>query len=187
MEIDVNDILEEVEGVGSMAPVAMDDGSNPSVWKASGVADETVKIRLQPRRQTVLRGVAVGVVGLCTTLLVTVALLGKDEAPAPAAGGSISAAPVATAFSREPAPEAPDPSPWTAVAEPSTTPPSSGTISVARGAGPLVIDGARSTATAVVVPCGSHSLRVGRGATRSVVVPCGGSLAVERSGKISVH
>jgi hypothetical protein len=192
MEIDAQDILEEeVQGGGSISPMAIDPDSEPSLEtspggspsaKSKGWTEETVRIRVSPIRRRVLYSIPIGVVGLCAALLVTVALRPRGSVQSSAVAASM---PIATASPRVSAPPPADTS-WTSVA-PLVAPPTSGTITVARNAGGLVVDGARVTSTSVVVACGTHSIRVGRGSARAVDVPCGSTVALDRNGKASVR
>jgi len=135
----------------------------------------------QLRHRRALRAVVGSVMGVSLTVLLLAAIRhGSGEASAHASRSTSAV----TSWS------APTPTrntaPWSSVDTESSTSPS-GTITALPGAGPLIIDGRRATAATVVVPCGQHVLRAGRGAPRSVVVPCGGSLNVERNGTTTVR
>jgi hypothetical protein len=188
-EIEAADILEDesIEDGGSIAPVMLvaDDPSEPSLPRAALGAEETVHIRGRGRRQAVLRGVAIGVVGLCATLLVAVGVRARDV------GASVAGTARATGQSAAAAPATPtrhvDYSAWVPVQSPGATPEvaSFSTVTVSPSMGQVLVDGKRLGAQGAIVACGSHAVRIGRGPLRKVEVPCGGNIAIER-GRISV-
>jgi hypothetical protein len=176
-EIDAVDILEHSLG-GSVGEVVVGTWPPAPSFVTTERPYPTVRIVTRGARRRNLVTVVVGSMGVCVLVLVAAAL--RPHANAPAAAVRVTAVSPA-----RPVQASVEPIPWTPV---TTVPslPSSGTITTAAGAGPLVVDGAR-TAANVVVTCGRHELRVGRGVARAVVVPCGGSLTVARGGKITVH
>ncbi len=179
LELDAADIIEEAPSEAlSVRPMVLDAPEAVTIerWAPD---DPTLQLRANAglSRSRVIAG-AVSVVALFVILLASVT--GAQVRPAASrfdrVGGSRSA----------PAPAAPfaviESTPWTAVTQ-ASTPSSWGTITVATGAGSLVVDGALATGATAVVACGTHQIRAGRGRPRNVDVPCGGTVTVDRAGR----
>jgi hypothetical protein len=201
MELDAVDFLEESTSVSvSDYPVVIDApepvqlpsrASAPRLdWREATVS---VLLRVAPRRD--LRGV-VGVAMAACGLLIAVAGIRSTFAPtagpatvavrpAPSSAGVAAEARAAASPAPAPRPSA-ESTPWSTV---DATRPSgfSGAVAIAAGVGPVFIDGVRATARTHAVTCGEHTLVVDAMAPRRVVVPCGGSVLVERGGKVSVR
>jgi hypothetical protein len=178
-EIETFDILEERSFGGPDVQAVAETPMEGPTFVTTERTYPTVRIVTRDTRRRNLVAVVVGFMGACILVLVAAAL--RPHA---------SAAPVATVTVPDVSPTPPprdsvDSVPWMPVTPPPSLP-SSGTITAAAGVGALVVDGTRTTAS-VVVTCGRHQLRVGRGIAREVVVPCGGSLVVARGGKITVR
>ncbi len=182
-ELEPADILEVTprKSAGSVHPVVLDGPLPPVRMVVADPREATasVLLRLAPRRD--LRAVvAIAMVG-AVVLLVFAALHGAGGDVAPVATSSTAEQAVAT--STQPAPSSSASGvPWAPVG---TTPTDgfSGTVNVAAGVGPVAIDGARTTSRTQVLPCGEHTVKIGKSTERKVVVPCGGTVTIDRWGK----
>jgi hypothetical protein len=174
----------EIASAPSISPISM-SVVPPSGTGQRRVAETTFRIRLTPQPRRRLGAIVTIAMGVAVAILVAAGLraaVGGDPAsPAPVVAATLPPVVPGSALAASgQAGQATDG--WHTTASDDALP-TSGTITT-RGT-TIYVDGARITAKSAVVACGHHKLKTGRGKARDVDVPCGGTLVVDRSGKVT--
>jgi hypothetical protein len=170
-EISADDILEETPSISPMAMSLALPSDSPE--KAEG-DDDLARILFAHRKQKLRKLVSVAVGASMVIILAATIRTGVEAATTPSRTAAAAAPPpVAVAALVAPVSEP----------EHKPLPPAVGTITAPRGQA-FTVDGiARAAGASVIVPCGSHVVRVGREAPQTLDVLCGKTIVAGRAKK----
>jgi len=166
----------------SVAPVGLDLAQGRDTGDDDEIMQTTSSVVLPARRRN-LSKIVFGTLGACAVILVAagVARIGHAMSePSAASGASTPSTAAATTPSTPTSPAKAATTP--AVGATASDPASAGTVRLGRPtlSGHVWLDGKKLTGTSVLVSCGTHQIKVGRGRKHSIDVPCGGEISISR-------
>ncbi len=177
----------------SVAPVGLDLAQGRDAGDDDEIMQTTSSVVLPARRRN-LSKIVFGTLGVCAVILLAAGIARIGHAMSePAAASSGTAASLPGTNTPSTAAATPGAAPSTpaspakaaapaAIGAAASDPASAGTVRLGRPtlSGHVWLDGKKLKATSVLVSCGTHQIKVGRGRKHSIDVPCGGEISVSR-------
>jgi hypothetical protein len=178
-----------LDSQSSISPVGLDLAADAGTRDRD--EDEEIQVTaglIIPVRRRRLGKIVVGTLAACGLILVAAGVARVSQASSESSSAAQSTPSTADKGGATPTP--------TSTTSPGVTPPSApltagarapdststGTVRIERPAvaGRVWIDGKKVSSSSILVSCGTHQIKVGRGHKHSIDVPCGGDVGVTR-------